>query len=301
MSVVSIILVNYNQEQLTIKSLESIRRFLDAKETELMVLDNASRSWEKLQAYCDSQRVLFFRNEKNLGYAAAVNRCIRQASGEYIFLLNNDAFFIEPFTFRKVLEEMRGDTGMAGFHILNEDRSTQYSIYRFPSLFYYLMDMIRLSRVFPIFSDLIRNRKRYTVTGRYRDMYLKGVAMLFHKKTVEDAGLFDEKIFLYGEETDLQFRLVKQGRAILYYPDIRVVHLGSMGTGDNFLKLGYIQKSLLYYFNKHYGRFSRNVLRAFMMFETGLKSLLFLLFNKEKSSGYLNLFRSLRKNGRSSL
>jgi|GEM_PF-1641380 len=87
-SIVSIILVTYNQIEYTLKCIESIERFTTVN-YELIIIDNASND-NTISAIKDKEKITIIQNKENLGFPNAVNIGIRAAAGKHILILNND-------------------------------------------------------------------------------------------------------------------------------------------------------------------------------------------------------------------
>ncbi|MFT7283084.1 MAG: GT2 family glycosyltransferase, partial [Cyclobacteriaceae bacterium] len=89
MSKVSIITVNYNEMAVTLELLNSIGSF-DPILLEVIVIDNGSSTDETKQIRSKYPNVLVIRSEYNLGFAGGNNLGIKEATGDYLFFLNND-------------------------------------------------------------------------------------------------------------------------------------------------------------------------------------------------------------------
>ncbi len=287
----SVIIINYNQEDITLQSVQSVKKYVKNVQFEIIIIDNHSKSIKKIKRYYQKNKsfVRLIVNNKNYGFAKAVNMGIRAGKGDYFLLLNNDAFFINNVDVKKLIKfysANREKCGLIGFKILNKDLSIQYSIYKFPSIFLHLVRLFKLR----IGHELVRNDQWYDKILFFNDYFLKGVVLFFNKKIIKDIGFFDENIFLYGEETEFQYRAVNRGYKIIYYPFIELVHLGSQSTKDNFLKLKYQYISLLYFFKKYNKIGEAYLLYFFILLEFFLKSIIFLLIKIKKAKQYILLF-----------
>jgi hypothetical protein len=105
MKLVSFITVNFNQPQVTEQLLASIHDKERYSPLEIIVVDNGSRPdhvpwWQQ-----EYEGIRFIRSEKNLGFAGGNNLGIRQAQGDYLFLVNNDTEFTENLI-GSMVEEM---------------------------------------------------------------------------------------------------------------------------------------------------------------------------------------------------
>jgi GT2 family glycosyltransferase len=89
---------------------------------------------------------------------------------------------------------------------------------------------------------------------------VKGAALLVRRTAFEEVGGFDERFFLYAEESDLCARLSERGWTILFEPAARVVHRGGVSAGDALF--GQVNASLATYVARHQGRLAGALARA---------------------------------------
>ena len=293
MSLISVIIVNYNQEKLTIKSINSILKYWLTVKYEIIVIDNNSLKSSLLKNFCSKHNIKFIKSKKNYGLAKAFNIGIKNSKGDYILLFNNDAFFIEKVYFKKLfkfINSLEYNKWIIGFKILNEDLTIQYSIYKYPTLLSFIKRILKYG------DELIKDDNIYEQINVFNDKFLKGVVLFFKKELIKDIGGFDENIFLYSEETDFQFRAIKKGYKIIYYPYIKVLHLGSKSTSGSYDKLAFQYVSLLYFFGKHYSVYSKIVLKFIIIIEIGIKFFYFILKDKEKGRKYIKVLKYILRN-----
>ena len=91
MKKISIITINYNTPQLTAKAVNTVIKGLPQNYWEAVVIDNGSDKKIKRESVNDPSVKIIY-NKKNLGFAAAVNQGIKQATGKYLLLINSDLF-----------------------------------------------------------------------------------------------------------------------------------------------------------------------------------------------------------------
>ncbi len=103
---VSVITVNYNNTQVTLELLESLYAH-EGNAVEVIVVDNASRENPEQKIKENFPQVKFIRSDRNLGFAGGNNLGIAQATGDYLFFVNNDTAFTAPIIAQlvTVLEE----------------------------------------------------------------------------------------------------------------------------------------------------------------------------------------------------
>lgn len=235
---VSIIIVNYNTKDLLKECIDSIYEQTKEITFEIIVSDNGSSdgSIEMLKNYFPS--VIIIENNANLGFGAANNRGLKIAHGKYIFYLNSDTVLLNNavkcfFDFWEQASD-KDSIGAIGANLLNENGEIIHSYGFFPSYKNEIKRLINsyisilLNYLLHFFNKQI-HKKSYHINAYFGDVDFITGADLFLKN--DKNACFDERFFLYFEETDLQFQLSKKGlrRIIIKGPEI--IHLE--GASDN--------------------------------------------------------------------
>lgn len=264
----SIVIVNWKVRDLLEKCLDSIFRYQGDYKIEVLVVDNDSQDGSPEMIMTDYQDVVMISLPTNIGFAAANNLAIKQASADNIFLLNPDSEITEDF-FPKIFQYLaqRQNIEVLGPHIINPDGSTQQSIRRLPDLWSQIMVLLKLIKIFP--NNKFLKKYLYTDFDYTKEQsvdQIMGAAMLIPKEIFDKLGYFDENFFVWFEEVDFCQRVKKAQFNIRYTPDIKIIHQG----GKSFSKKGTLKKqwifdkSLLYYFLKHKNIFSALVILLFI-------------------------------------
>jgi GT2 family glycosyltransferase len=209
---ISVIIVLFNRAELTLACLRSLAED-NADRMEIIIVDNASTDdTHRLLNKLDGARVI--QNPSNHHFLRAVNRAAREARGDYLLLLNNDAQLM-PGALQSALETLRGqeDIGAVGGKIILLDGTLQEAG----------------SIVWNDGSCLGYGRGDNPFAPGYmfrRDVdYCSGAFLLTPRSIWESLGGFDE-IFTpaYYEETDYCMRLWEKGMRVVYDPDAVVLH-----------------------------------------------------------------------------
>ena len=217
----------------------------------LYIIDNSPT--DKIRGLCDNPKINYIFNNANIGYSRGHNIAIKQTVQQkvkYHLVLNPDVYF-EKGTIEKLYDFMENnpDIGLVMPKILYPDGSIQYLCKLLPTP----MDLIR-RRFFPA-SKYLDERNflyelRFTGYGKIMDVpYLSGCFMFFRTEALKQAGLFDERFFMYLEDVDLSRRIHKHYRTV-YYPEISVFHQYEKGSYKNSKLLKYHLQSAIKYFNK---------------------------------------------------
>jgi GT2 family glycosyltransferase len=264
---VSVVIVSYNTRDILRKCLEALFAHTLDLEFEVFVVDNDSRDGSAEMVAQEFPRVILTANKENLGFAAANNQAFSRAGGEFILLLNPDAF-VRPGAISTAAEFMRSNPscGICGGKILNTDGSLNPSARRFPGWTSKLFILTGLSSRFhdsPFF-----NRHDFGGFAHDRVMevdWVPGTFMLLRRKMLDRIGFFDERFYIYYEETDLCLRAKKAGWKVFFIPDAQVEHIGGASSKTRKDKtyskaasqvVNFRMRSEYLYFRKNKGLFS---------------------------------------------
>lgn len=225
-SKVSIITVNFNTPHLTEALIQSIDASNNYPNIEILVVDNGSHI-DYLPGWISKYpHVRFIRSETNLGFAGANNIAIKQATGDFFFLVNNDTEFTENLV-DQLVSTLKGNSkvGIVSPKICYFDNPNIIQFAGFRELDFYLM---RDSCIGEGEKDTGQfDGKAYPVGTAH------GAAMMMKKETVDICGLMDENYFLFYEETDWCYRMKRKGFEIWVNADALIYHKESMSVGKH--------------------------------------------------------------------
>jgi N-acetylglucosaminyl-diphospho-decaprenol L-rhamnosyltransferase len=229
---------------------------------ELVVVDNASGDSisARLRPEVPGARVV--TEPQNRGYGAGCNRGARETVRPYLLFLNSDAF-VKPGAVDALAAALDSDARAAavGPRLENPDGSLQPSILRLPTLGRIFCESSGLAFLAGGRSPLRGHSATREDHSRRRSVEcVKGAALLVRRTAFEEVGGFDERFFLYAEESDLCARLSERGWTILFEPAARVVHRGGVSAGDALF--GQVNASLATYVARHQGRLAGALARA---------------------------------------
>lgn len=260
----SIVIVNYNVEHFLEQALLSVFKALKNMEAEVFVVDNNSvdHSLEMLAEKFPQVRVI--ANKENVGFARANNQAIRESTGEYVLLLNPDTV-VEEDTFDKCIAFMDAtpDAGGLGVKMVNGQGEFLPESKRgipFPAVAFY--KLFGLSKIFPQSHKFGSYHLTYLDNDEINAVeVLSGAFMLMRKKTLDEVGLLDEDYFMYGEDIDLSYRILKGGYKNYYFPKTRIIHYKGESTKKGSLNYVHVfYKAMQIFAQKH---FSKNNAKLF--------------------------------------
>lgn len=236
---VSVIIVNYNTYALTSACIQSIIDHTEGISYEIIVVDNASTdgSKEKLEIDC---RIRYIYSEKNGGFGYGNNLGMKVANGDFFFLLNSDTLLLNNAVgeFFKYAKSHNPKT-IYGCYLQGDDGSYRDSFFYFPA--FTIKDFIKRIVKPHNYQPDYTNREVECICGA--DMFIT-------RQAIDEAGMFDENIFLYGEEGELQYRMMKKGYRRMLINSPQIVHLEGESSG-NTARYKYGMKSHLYILKKY--------------------------------------------------
>ena len=246
----SVVIVSYNVCQLLEDCLRSVEKDLTGIEGEIYVVDNASsdHTVERLQPLFPA--VHFVANTENVGFARANNQAIRQSQAEYVLLLNPDTVVHEG-TLRGTLDflDSHPEAGGAGVRMLTrEGDAAPESRRAVPTPWVAFLKMLGFTRRYYM------SHLSWDQPGQIE--VISGAYCMLRRKALDAVGLLDEDFFMYGEDIDLSFRLLKGGWQNWYLP-LDIVHYKGESTQKSSYRYVHVfYQAMLIFFRKHYGHLS---------------------------------------------
>ena len=247
---ISIVIVSYNVCQLLDECLQSVERALSGIDGEVYVVDNNSTDNTVETLTPKHPSVHFISNTENVGFARANNQAIRLSDSEYVLLLNPDTVVYEP-TLRGCLDFMDAhpEAGGAGVRMLTrEGMPAPESRRAVPTPWVSMLKMLGFT-------------SRYYMSHLPWDQpcrieVISGAFCLLRREALNQIGLLDEDFFMYGEDIDLSYRLLKGGWQNWYLPFDIVHYKGESTQKTSFRYVHVFYQAMLIFFRKHYGHLS---------------------------------------------
>lgn len=266
----SIIIVNWNVRVLLTKCLNSIFSCPKGREFEVIIIDNASEDGSIEMITQQFPQVRLILNKSNKGFAKANNQGLREMRGEFALLLNPDTIVGEE-AIDKMVEFMKenDDVGILGPKIINPDGSLQASAFSYPTLIDDIILGFRSNLFFTgKFISHYHSRLYHLPDHPFRVDWVSGACLMIRKKTIEDIGLLDERLFLFAEDLDWCLRAKNGGWKVIYFPRACIVHYGGQSTKKNLqMKIWSFYFKRFYFAKKYRGRFSMGFLKFVSFFE----------------------------------
>ena len=246
----SVVIVSYNVRNYLEQCLQSVQRALEGIEGEVFVVDNHSDDDSVVTVREKYPWVRLIENQENLGFSKANNQAIRQSQADYVLLLNPDTVVAED-TLRGVLTFMdeHPKAGGAGVMMCYEDGSRAPESRRaLPTPWVAALKMMGFTKRYYM-SDLPWDQP-------CRIEVVSGAFCLLRHEAIKTVGLLDEDFFMYGEDIDLSYRLLKGGWENWYLPYSIIHYKGRSTRKSDYRYVHVFYQAMLIFFRKHYGHLS---------------------------------------------
>lgn len=269
----SVIIVNYNVKYYLDQCIRSVLRAFEVMKkasssdssvneevAEIIVVDNHSADGsvdylEKRYPQMLYPMVRFVRSAHNLGFARANNIAIRQSRGEYVLLLNPDTIVGEDVLKASIdFMDAHEDAGAVGVRMLGaQGRRAMESRRGLPTPMVSFFKMLGFCNRWP----------HHRLFGKYYMGYLpwdepcqievvSGAYCMLRRKALDEVGLLDEDFFMYGEDIDLSYRVLKGGYHNYYLPVDILHYKGESTQKSSFRYVHVFYEAMLIFFRKHY-------------------------------------------------
>lgn len=263
---VSVIIVQYNNFELTKEAIRSFRKFHTEGNYEIILADNGSKGFESKEFENEFPGIIIIDVKENKGFGAANNLGAKAAKGDVLYFLNNDTLANSEYI-SKVEERFRNEaeTGIIGPRLLNRDNTYQLSHGRLPSFHREMKDKV----IYFMFNRKWEFPNRLLTRKFAKEQYTEwvtGAAIFIRRDLFEGIGGFDENFFMFFEDKELCRKVMMREKKILYFPDACLIHLkgGSSGGGNSEFTNKEYRKSQIYYYNKHRKFLERFLLKIFL-------------------------------------
>ncbi len=231
---VSVVIVNYKLKEKAINCLKSIYEAdYGNYQFEVILVDNDSNDGIKKEVKDRFPQVNFIQTGANLGMGKGNNIGLKKASGEYLLILNPD-IIVQKDSIKKMCDRFKRDknVGMLGPKLLYPDGDHQDSCFRFPEILTPVYRRTPLGKFFLNNIDKFLMRE-YNMNTEVEADWLMGSCLLTSRSVLDEVGMFDDRFFMYFEDTDLCRRIKEVGLKVLYYPDVSIYHYHGRGSAEN--------------------------------------------------------------------
>jgi GT2 family glycosyltransferase len=272
----SIILINFNTSNYTIKCIESIFKQISSElKFNIIIVDNHSTCEDvsKLNDYLtklNNPKISLLKNHINLGFGGGNMIGCQFSEAKYYAFVNNDSILLNDcFSIIINYMEKNEEFGICG------PQSFKKNLDLLPTLDHYTSP---LKEIFGRkFLEIINSKKYPKRKLEYKfpkkGQFVSGSFMVIRSEDFWNVGGFDTNIFLYHEETDLCIRLSKIKKYAYLIPDAKYIHFHGASTPKSIQIKAELKISLLYVIRKHYGYFNYKLILTILQLRFLLKSI----------------------------
>lgn len=256
------IVLNYKTAKMTLEAAAAARTAMQGLPGEVVIVENDSQdgSFDIIDEHIRSEGwtdTRLIQSPVNGGYGAGNNIGIRAGLSdgsrpEFVYVLNSDAFpHVDAIKSLYDFLLANPKAGFAGSFIHGEDGERHTTTFRFPSIMSEIEAAVRFGPVTKMLRKYRVPRETMEQTGPVD--WIAGASLMMRQSVLDEIGLFDEKFFLYFEETDLCRRAGEAGYDVIFLRQSQVMHLGSVSTG-----MKEWQRTPIYWFDSRFYYFAKN-------------------------------------------
>jgi N-acetylglucosaminyl-diphospho-decaprenol L-rhamnosyltransferase len=245
----SIVIVNYNVRYFLELCLLSVQKASENIASEIIVVDNSSTDGSCEMLAQNYPEVHLIQNKENVGFSKANNQGVSLAKGEYVLILNPDTVVSET-TFDKILEfaDQNKNLGVVGVQLVDGAGMFLPESKR---------GVPTLKATFCKLTGFNAKKGTYYNHDLDKDQngqaeILVGAFMLLKKNVYEGIGGFDEDYFMYGEDIDLSYKLLKEGYQNYYFGQTKAIHFKGESTRKDVRYLKHFHGAMEIFYKKHF-------------------------------------------------
>jgi O-antigen biosynthesis protein len=277
----SVVIVNYNVKYFLEQCLISVFNAGKGIDMEVFVVDNASADGSCQMIKQRFPEVKLIENSINVGFSAANNQAIKKSNGKYILLLNPDTV-VEEDSFSKCIHFMNSNSNAGSLTVKMIDGKGRYlpeSKRGLPTPLVSFFKIFGFTKIFPRSKIVARYYLGHLDENKINKIeILPGAFMFIRKEVLDKIGLLDENFFMYGEDIDLSYRILKANYDNYYYPETRIIHYKGESTKKgsiNYVLLFY--KAMILFAKKHFNQKNARLYMSVVFFAIYMRALISIL------------------------
>jgi GT2 family glycosyltransferase len=230
----SIIILSYNTEDLLKLCLRSVKIAIKEINTQVIVVDNASKDDSAEMVGKQFPWVELIVSEENLGYSGGNNLGIRKVRGGYVLFLNSDVE-IKKNSLMEIMNYIEKDRKIGAVtpkvNLFNGEMDPD--CHRgFPTPWASIAYFLGFEKLFPRSKFFGRYHMGYEDMNKAHEIDAGfGTFMLVRKRVFDEVGLWDDKYFFYGEDLDLFYRIKNAGWKVMFFPKVLALHHKGASSG----------------------------------------------------------------------
>jgi GT2 family glycosyltransferase len=261
----SVIILNYNVRYFLEQCVFSVQKALKGIDGEIIVIDNNSSDDSCSMMKEKFPNVRLIENKQNSGFPKGNNIGVAKAKGEYLCILNPDTVVAED-TFSKILQSTfcNFDTGIIGCKLIDgKGNFLPESKRGVPTPWVAFTKIFGLYKFFPFSSWFNKYYAQHITENQSGKVdILVGAFMFMKRELYIKIGGFDENCFMYSDDIDLSYMVLKLGEENHYFHETSVIHYKGESTVRDGLYMKRFREAMDFFYNKH---FKKSVIFNIMM------------------------------------
>ena len=252
----SVIILNYNVRYFLEQCILSVQKALEGIDSEIIVVDNASTDDSCEMMKDKFPNIKLIENATNLGFPKGNNIGVAQAKGEYICILNPDTVVVED-TFAKILNSKfqipNSQLGIIGCKLIDGTGNFLPESKRgVPTPWVAFTKIFGLYKISNYFGKYYAQHLSDNESGKVD--ILVGAFMLMKRELYLKVGGFDENCFMYSDDIDLSYLVLKTGKSNYYFHETFVIHYKGESTVRDETYMIRFREAMQFFYNKHFKR-----------------------------------------------
>ena len=251
----SVIILNYNVRFFLEQCVFSVQKALENIDAEIIVIDNNSSddSCAMMKEKFPNARLI--ENKENSGFPKGNNIGVAEAKGEYLCILNPDTIVAED-TFTKILnsEYCNINSGIIGCKLIDGTGNFLPESKRgVPTPWVAFTKIFGLYKMFPnssLFNKYYAQQITENQSGKVD--ILVGAFMIIKRDLYTKIGGFDENCFMYSDDIDLSYMVLKSGKVNYYFHETSVIHYKGESTVRDGLYMKRFRDAMQFFYKKHF-------------------------------------------------
>ena len=248
----SVIILNYNVRYFLEQCVFSVQKALEGIDSEIIVIDNASSDDSCEMMKTKFPHIKLIENQDNLGFPKANNIGVAQANGEYICILNPDTVVAED-TFSKILntKNWQLNTGIIGCKLIDGAGNFLPESKRgVPTPWVAFTKIFGLYKISNYFGKYYAQHLSENESGKVD--ILVGAFMMMKRELYLKVGGFDENCFMYSDDIDLSYLVLKAGKSNYYFHETSVIHYKGESTVRDGTYMKRFREAMQFFYKKHF-------------------------------------------------
>ena len=245
----SVIILNYNVRYFLELCLKSVQEAIKDIDAEIIVVDNNSSDDSCQMVNNIFPDVRLIQNDKNLGFSKGNNQGVAIASGEYVLILNPDTVHAEDSIIRLLdFADSKENIGVVGCKLIDgSGKFLPESKRNIPT------PLVSIKKIFGNSKSYYANHLNENTNGKVD--ILVGACMLLKKEVYKDVEGFDEDYFMYGEDIDLSYKILKHGYDNYFFGDTTILHFKGESTLKDKTYANHFYGAMKIFYKKYFKKY----------------------------------------------